>query len=203
METNFNHEQSLALISEMIQRARNNVKRGSTYSMIYWGYVTAALAIANYVLMHTLADANKSFFIWFLMIPAAVIGVWVERRANRSNLVKTHIDKIAATVWTGFLISYGVAMVVIHVIAGYYEVYQLFTLITPVIVILIGMGQFISACIYRSKLWYAIAALSWTGAIACAFVSVDIQFLILAVTMILGFVIPGHVLNHQARQNHV
>jgi len=203
METNFSHEQSLELISEMIQRARNNVKQGSAYSIIYWGYVTASLAVINYVLLNTLNDPEKSSGIWFLMIPAAAIGYWIERRVNRGRLVKTHIDKIASTVWTGFLISYAVSMAVIFIIAGTDNLYQLFKLIIPVILILVGMGQFISACIYRSKLWYAIAALSWINAIVCVFVAVDIQFLVFALTMILGFVIPGHILNHQAKQRHV
>ena len=112
MDTNFNHEQSLALINEMINRARNNVKHEGVYSLI-------------------------------------------------------------------------------------------FMLNIPVIMVMVGLGQFISACIYRNKMWYAIAALTWAGAIVCVFLPVYLQFIDFATCMILGFVLPGHILIHQAKKSHV
>lgn len=202
MERDFNHEKSLSLINEMISQARNNVKMEGTYSMIYWGYVTAAIAVVNCVLLHTLSNPNQSFWIWFLMFPAGLGSYFIERRANRKALVKTHIDKIGSMVWYGFLISFVVFELVIHGAGFRLENSQIFILSTPILMIMVGMGQFVSACIYRHKMWYAIAALTWTGAIACAFLDVDMQFIIFAACMIIGFVVPGHILNHQAKKSH-
>jgi hypothetical protein len=203
MERDFNHEESLSLINEMISQARNNVKMESTYSMIYWGYVTAVVAIINCVLLHTLSNPNQSFWIWFLMLPASLGSYFIELRAHKKALVKTHIDKIGSMVWYGFLICFVVFEVVIHAVGLRLENYQIFILTTPVLMIMVGMGQFVSACIYRHKKWYAIAALTWTGAIICAFLDVDIQFIIFAACMIIGFVVPGHILNCQTKKNHV
>ena len=106
MDTNFNHEQSLTLINEMINRARNNVQKGWTYPMIFWGYLTAVLAVINCVLLNALNNPNQSFWVWWMMPPAGLISYFIERRVHRETLVKTHIDKIAAKVWYGFLISF-------------------------------------------------------------------------------------------------
>jgi MFS family permease len=203
MDTNFNHEQSLSLINEMINRARNNVKQEGTYSLMYWGYMTALLAIINYVLLQTLNDPNQSFWIWVLMLPAGLGSYFIERRADKRKLVKTHLDKIASIVWFGFLISFGIFTVIIHSVNSQVELSQIFLLNTPVIMSMVGMGQFISACIYRHKMWYAIAALTWTGAVVCALLQVDMQFIVFAACMILGFSVPGHILNYQAKKSHV
>ena len=203
MDTNFNHEQSLTLINEMIARARNNVRMNGAYSLIFWGYLTAVIAVANCVLLHTLNHPQQSFWIWSLMLPACAVSYMIERRIDRKTLVKTHIDKIGGMVWVGFLISFVVFMVVINTVSLMYESQRVFMLNTPVIMIMVGMGQFITACVFRQKMWYAIAALTWAGAVVCAFLGVDIQFMIFAACMIIGFAIPGHVLSHQAKKSHV
>ena len=203
MDTNFNHEQNLELINEMITRARNNVRINGAYSLIFWGYLTAAVAITNCVLLNTLTNPQQSFWIWSLMLPACVVSYFIERRIDRKTLVKTHIDKVGSMVWSGFFISFVVFMVVINTVSLKYGAQRVFMLNTPVIMIMVGMGQFISACVFRQKMWFAIAALTWTGAITCAFLGVDVQFIIFAACMILGFAVPGHILSHQAKKSHV
>jgi hypothetical protein len=203
MEKIFNHEESLSLINEMISQARNNVKMEGTSSLIFWGYLTATLAIINCVLLNTLSKPEQSFWIWGFMLPAAFVSFLMERRMDKKRLVKTHIDKIAATVWFGFLISFVVFTLVLHLAHFKFDIYQIFMINTPVIMVMVGMGEFISACIYRQKIWYAIAALTWTGAVVCSFLTVDIQLLVFAACILLGFVVPGHILNHQAKKSHV
>ena len=203
MDTNLNHEQSLALISEMINRARNNVRKKGTFSMIYWGYLIAAVAIINGVLLHTMTDPDRSFRVWLITIPAVAVSYLIERRMRREALVKTHIDRIGGMVWFGFTISVVVFLMAIHTFAIRNEMFRSLMLITPVIMTMLGTGQFATACIFRYKIGYALAALFWTGAVACAFTGLDVQYIILAVCMILGFVVPGHILNRQAKKNHV
>ena len=199
MEVNLSHEESLTLINEMICRARNNVRVKGAKSLIFWGYVTAALAIANSVLIHILNGQYQSFWIWGLMVPAAVVGFFIERRNRQKTLVKTHIDKIGSMIWLGFFISFAVFTVVIHTV----NISQIIMINVPVMMILVGMGQFVTACAFRSKMWYLFASLSWTAAIACAFSPLDVQLIIFAAFMIVGFVIPGHILNRQSKESHV
>ena len=203
MNTNFSHEQSLALINEMISRARNNVRKERMYSMIFWGYTVALLAIANFTLIHVLNDPNQSFLVWLVTLLAFVASYFINRKIDRTALVKTHIDKIGGTVWNGFAISSAVFLVAIFAMAFRIGDFRLMMLINPVYMVMIGLCEFATACIYRSKSWYWVAVLFWAGAISCAFLQVDWQFVILASCMILGFVVPGHLLNRQQKHNHV
>ena len=203
MDENFNHEKSLSLISEMIERARNNFQKGGAGSLIYWGYMVAVFAVINCVLLKTLDNIEQSFFIWVLMLPAMLGSYFMERRIRRETLVKTHIDKIGDIIWLGFFISFAVFTGVIHLVSVNLGISQIFMLNIPIIITFLGMGQFITACVMRQKMWYAIAALTWIGAIVCALVDLEMQFIVFAACMLFGFAVPGHILNYQAKKNNV
>ena len=203
MDTNFNHEQSLTLINEMIRRAQNNVNKGKAYSFVILGYVLAAAAVVIYVLLHTLNNPNQSFWVWLVVLPAMVAMHFVERRVNGAKLVKTHIEKIGGMVWAGFGISCFVFLTVVFTTAFNLDTNVLYLLCTPVILIFVGMGQFITACVFRNKMWYSIAAIYWIGALSCTFLPGDMHMIVFAVCMLLRYVIPGHILIRKARKSHV
>lgn len=201
MEKNFNHEESLTLINEMIGRARNNVHNERMH-FIFWGYTVAAVAILNYALLHILKNPNQSFWVWCLTIPALIVSHFIGKRGKKVVLVKTHIDKIGNMLWKGHVVGVAVFLIIIFAAAIKYEVPQMFTLINPIIMVFVGICEFASACIYRYKVWYWVAALFWVSAIVCAFLPVDLHFIILALCMIAGFVVPGHILNYQLKKSH-
>ena len=203
MDTNFNHEQSLTLINEMIQRAQNNVKKGKTYATILMGYVVAAAAVTQCVLIHTLKNPNQSFLIWLVIIPTVVAGLFIERRDKREKMVKTHIDKIGDMVWVGYGIASFVFLAVLFTVLFRLETSAIFQLATPVVLIMLGMLQFILSCTFRRKIWYLYAACYWGGAVTCAFLSADVHLIVFAVCILLGFVMPGHILIHQIKKSHV
>ena len=202
MEKNFNHEESLSLINEMIHRAQNNVQKKRQFSMIFWGYTIAVVAVLNYVLLHTLGNPVQSFWVWCLTFPAWIISYFIHRHVNQSVKVKTYIDKLGHLIWNGYLFGVIVLLIIIFAAAIKHQLPAMFILITPVIMILIGISEFTTACIYRYKVWFWIAALFGVGAIVAVFLPNDLQFIILAVCMVLGFVVPGYILNHQLKKTH-
>jgi len=203
METNFNHEQSLALINEMISRARNNVQKERKHSMIFWGYTVALIALSNFALIHLLSNPHSSFLVWLCILPAWVVSYFIDRRIDRTAMVKTHIDKIGDMVWKGFGIAVLVLVAIVNIMAFKTNDFHSMMLINPIIMGAMGMCEFASASIYRYKPWYWVALFFWAGAIVCAFLRVDWQFMVLAACMILGFVVPGHLLNYQTKKSHV
>jgi len=206
METNLNHEQSLSLINEMILRAQNNVQKERKYSMLFWGYTTAVVAIFNYVLLHILDNPDQSFWVWCLMIPAGFVSAFIDRRINRTVLVKTHIDKIGDKVWKGYTLGVVVFLATLFTAAFRHQSPDVFIMTTPVILVMVGICEFVSAVVYRYKPWYWVALLFGIGAMGCVLLPVhihDVQFIILAVCMMLGFVVPGHVLIRQTKQGNV
>ena len=206
METNLNHEQSLTLINEMILRAQNNVQKERMYSMIFWGYTTAAVAIINYVLLLTLTNSTHSFWVWCLMFPAGITSAFIDRSIHRTLLVKTHIDKIGNMVWRGYLLGVVVFLVTLFSASIRHHSSDVFIMCTPVILIMVGICEFASAVIYRYKPWFMVAALFGVGALGCVLLPAslqELQFIILAVCMLLGFVVPGHLLSRKTKKSHV
>jgi hypothetical protein len=204
METKFTEQESLAIISKMIEQARNNLQKGSGNSMIFIGLMVAFAAILNAVLALVFIEngiaANHSCWVWCLMIPTIYINYLLNKKVERKAMVKTHIDSIVSSTWAGYGIACGVFLAVIFGIGLGQNFYQVFFLINPVILILVGLAEFVTAKACHFKPYLYGAFVMWLGALCCMAAMqfkepVIIQFFILALCMIIGFVIPGYQLN--------
>jgi len=212
METKLTEQESLSIISQMIEQARNNLQKGSGNGMIIAGLLVAFTAILNVVLAfvfkETGINANLSFWAWSLMIPGIIIIYLIQMKEDRKSTVKTHIDSIIRSTWNSYQYAVLVFLVVIFIIGFGKKFYVVFCLINPVVLILVGQAEYVTAkaCRFRPYLYGAFSM--WLGALACVGAiwlkeTVLIQFLILAVCMIIGFVIPGYQLNNLAKKDHV
>ena len=212
METKFTEQESLAVISQMIEQARNNFQKGSGNTMVYYGVLVSAVAILNVILIlffeKTDIKVYYSFWIWLLMVPGSFIEYLIRRKVIRESMVKTHIDSIIRSTWNGYGFSVYIFLFVIFTIAFGKRFYEVLFLITPVMLILTGIAEFITAKACRFKPYSYGAIIMWLGAIICAIAVVlwiwdptIIQFFILAICMIFGFLIPGLKLNKLAKEN--
>ncbi|MDR1593926.1 MAG: hypothetical protein LBS43_05505 [Prevotellaceae bacterium] len=214
MDKKFTEQESLAVISEMIDRARNNVQKGSGTFMIYWGSMVAITALLNIVLVFVLiglsAPPNLSFNIWWIMLPAWIGSFALQRKRRKSAIVKSHIDNIISSVWYAFGISMAIFIVMVFGFAYSLHEYSIFYMINPIIILITGIGEFITAraCRFRPFLYGAFAM--WTGSLFSMLATILfagngalIQFGILAVCMVIGFVVPGYKLNKLAKKHHV
>jgi len=211
METKFSEQESMAVINEMIDRARNNFRRGSGNSMIFWGVSIAAIALANCLLLAFLKPKfeNYSYSVWALCLPLVFVDFYVNWKNGRTKLVKTHIDSIIGSIWQGFLITYAIFLAAIF--ANYRaDAWSgfLFIFITPFVLLLCGLCTYATAKACRFKPLIFGAIVFWAG-FACwsviAALNIDVnknfQFIILAVCMLLGFVVPGIMLNKKSDGN--
>ena len=209
METKLTEQESLNIINEMIIQARNNVQKGSANSIIYNGYAVAFTAILNFILIHALPIPlkNWAFSAWLLMVPSYFVDQYIKSRIDRSKIVKTHIDSIVSTLWTGFSISVCVLLSILFSLSFVYNTWHYCAIITPIIMIMVAIIEFGMAKAYRFKPFFWGAIGFWIGTMFCCFFTfivlkrLDLQFLILAACMILGFVIPGYKLNKLAKEN--
>jgi len=210
METKLTEQESLSIISQMIEQARNNLRKGDGNGLIFAGVLVAFTAILNvifaFVFFKKGINVNHSTWVWCLMIPGTYIIHLIQKKADRESTVKTHIDSIIGSIWRSYLYAVLAFLVVIFSIGFGQKFYQVFVLINPFILIMLGQAEYATAkaCRFRPYLYGAISM--WLGALACAGVMwfeepVLIQFFILAVCMITGFVIPGYQLNKLANKD--
>lgn len=202
METKLSHQQSLEVIVEMIERSKNNLRQGDAGSMIYYGWVVAAIAIANFALLYLFPGSGRVFNIWWLMLPASIGGFLIDRRTDRSAIVRTQIDTFIGSVWRGYAVSCFAFLAVILTIAAHTGRWDIMSLCTPVILLMVGMAEYATARICRFRPFLAGAWGFWAGGLLCAPTILlgagQWMFIILAACMLAGFVIPGHALNRKA-----
>ncbi len=193
------------MITEMIARTCNNVRRGAAASMIYYGYAVALVSLANFALLYLLYDPVDSFKVWWLMLPVTAAGFIIQARIDRSALALTQIDRIVSAVWRGFFISTVTLLAILFAMAAVLDLPVFMLLTTPGIMLLMGAAQYATGRACRFAPFVAGAWVFWIGAllaVACALMHYGPgQFLVLAVCMAAGFVAPGHMLNRKASGN--
>jgi len=206
MENKINEQDSLLIINEMIARAKDNIKIGAANAMITAGYSVAVIAILNIILLNVLPQPGMSFWVWTLMIPVSFVNMLIDRRQDKSAIVKTHIDRIIGATWSAFGYSVSFLLVVIFGMVFALNTWVFTILITPSILILMGLAQYVMAIASRYKPFYWGSYVFWIGSVLCVLSvlllkNTYLQFVILAACVVVGFCIPGHMLNSKAKKN--
>jgi len=207
-ETNFSEQQSLNLITAMIEQARNNVQKGAANSMILNGYAVAAIALLNIALAFIFLGTNQIYWIWCLMIPVWVVNRLLDKKQEKQAVVKTHIDKIVNTTWNSFGFAVAIFLLLIFGYGIAMKNPKIFIMITPMIMLMAGLAEFVTAKACRFKPFFVGACVMWAGALACLAIYIFLHywagiahFFILAVCMVMSFSVPGHKLNKMAKNN--
>lgn len=205
MNNNFNEQDSLRLINEMISQAKNNFQKGMGDHIIFWGYAIAALSLSDFCLLKLKVFDNtaNAHWVWALTIPLIFISIFIFRKKDKNALVKTHIDTIISNTWFAFFWAQAIFILCVFIASSGLKSYLPQIFITPVILIMSGLCLYITSVVSKYKPFLYASLLFWSGAVLCIFIFVygfdgSFQFIILAVCMICGFCIPGHILNKKA-----
>jgi MFS family permease len=206
-KTSFSEQEGMAVIAEMIERARNNVQRGAGNSMVLWGSAIAVIAILNFILLLIFMN-NHVFWVWALCFPVGIIEFVMNRKHEKEAMVKTHIDNIIKGIWRSFSIFTVLFLLIVFSCGFFKYLVSYFWLINPIIMLATGTGMYGTAIACRFKLFMTGAVIMYTGALLCGatilagkmefFIS---QFVILAICMFLSLVIPGMMLNKIAKKD--
>ncbi|MDR0538239.1 MAG: hypothetical protein LBH04_09430 [Tannerellaceae bacterium] len=203
MEKEYTEQESLQLITEMINAARNDMQNGRGDLVILWGYVIASLALGNFALIQMLGVHNPLIYlIWTLTIPLFIISAIIESRKERRTKVKNRITSIIASLWNGYAITVCVALTMLYAGAAIFRSSEIYALINPLILSLTGLAIFVTGRIFRFKPFVYGGIVFWTGAIVCILGSgymyiQGFHFIVSAICMIAGFIVPGHLLNRK------
>jgi hypothetical protein len=187
-KTSLTPEQSLDLITRMIDQAKGNAQRNAFYFLL-WGWV---VALAN-LGMFTLDKMNfeHPYVVWAVTVPAWIYTLVRSYQKGDTKGVATHLDKVSGWLWLAF----GVCIFTLIVFGSMIQ-YQL----GPVILLIGAIPTFVSGVIMKFRPLMLGGILFWIFSIASFLVPRDIQPLVGAVAIICGYLIPGYILKQKGSQ---
>ncbi|MFN8300118.1 MAG: hypothetical protein U0T75_13530 [Chitinophagales bacterium] len=192
-ETNLSHAQSMQIIQSMIAQAKNKISDDG-FHFLLWGVLVIAASLGQYYM--ALHEMVNNFWPWMVMplvgMPAAFFYEWRKSKAER---VKTYVDIVFGYLWAGI----GVALFLVIFFSVRAEQSPI-----PYVLLLAGLGTFVSGTALKAKSLIAGGMILWLGAIGADFVSPLNQLLINAAATFMGYIIPGLILRRAAKaEEHV
>jgi hypothetical protein len=185
-------EESIQIIRKSILNSRKNLKENAFY-YLFWGWLLAFASLTNYFLIRYLHFRKMydqifitSSIAWgiFVAVGFAIVFIYLSKRGKR-NAILTHLDRILTTLW----MTAGVVFILVIFFCYHFESYP-----TPYILAVTGMATFISGMVIRFKPLIAGGIIFGLISVASIFVPPLSQLLIVAISLVLGFLVTGYLL---------
>lgn len=175
-------QESLDLISSMIHLAKGNLKK-SVFHFLLWGWVIMLANLGMFALIR--AEYSRPYIVWLITIPAWVASMYYMYRNKREDQVVTHIGRVMMWLW----ISCGISIFTV-VAFGKTINWNL----NPLILLITAVPTFITGVVIRFKPVVMGGISMWLFAIVCFLVDLEFQYLVGALALTTGYLIPGYML---------
>jgi hypothetical protein len=185
-----NEKQHLELIAGMINTARSQFNDRS-FIYLTWGWAVCIASLGQYTLIKM--NYQYNWLVWAVLMPlAAIVQLVLLYRKKRTENVKTHLDKVSKYLWAAISISLGLVLISSNNL-------QLGTY--PVLIILYGIGTFVSGGMIDLKPMMAGGVCCWVIGFVAFYMNFEYQLLLLSLSVIVSYIIPGYILKSRFRKN--
>jgi hypothetical protein len=185
-------EESLKIITDMINKTKVNIRQGS-FHLLFWGWLITICSLSDWLLAKFIGY-DHSYYVWFLLIPGAFVSMIYGFVNGRKAKVHTYADMLYMWTWIGFLIA---ATVLFIVQAKNMES------VAPYIMLLAGFPTFLTGFIIKFRPLIAGGICFWIFALIVNFAGPSIAPLGTPVAMLLGYLIPGYMLKYKVDHDKV
>lgn len=211
METNkpLTEKESLLLITQMISRAKDNfVDTG--IGPILWGTVITICSLVQAAQIHF--DFDLPFDIWWLAMLAIIPQVFISIKEKRERKAKGWDDNIMGYIW----LCFGIGIFVVNFInRSLFELFEpviqhyrsttgqpftsTWTFATCYLLFVFGFPTIITGAARRFHLMTFGGIFCWVAAIVACFTQTKIDFLLMAISATLAWLVPGIILERKYR----
>mgnify|MGYP006266184757 CR=1 FL=1 len=188
----FTPQDSLAIISNMIQEARQRYEENGVIFML-WGISIAIVAAVQFYLMYIDLPEISGMIYIALVLPGIYTGYYYRNTPTRKG--SNPISRIMKIVWTAL----GLNLFALGF--GFY-----FTLglnLIPVILIILGTGLILSGSAIRSRLFVLAGVLTQVAGYIAFFVDPVYQPLVLSTVGVFTLFLPGYSLYRKKEHSNV
>ena len=182
-------EESLKIITDMINKTKTNVRQ-SSFHLIFWGWLIFFCSLSEYLLIR-LTDFASPWYIWYLVIPGVLVSLVYGFINGKKEQVRTYADMIYMWTWIGFLLVATVLMLILNL-------EKRFELISPFILLAAGFPTFVSGFIIKFKPLIFGGISLWIIALIAYFAGENFASLAVSAGMITGYLIPGYLIGRKS-----
>jgi len=184
-------QQEISIIKSMIEKTRSETAE-SGYLFIFMGIAAAVFVLAIRLLeVYRLNQWILPTMI-VLTVINGVIGYFIVMKLGKLDKVTTYLQTISLNLW----IIGSIALIMLTFVFPLLRVYS-YHAVGVLVSVIVGILVYMTGVIYKTRFlqWFSIAW--WIGAILLALINSQFRFLILIASIIIGWIIPGIVLNRK------
>jgi hypothetical protein len=185
-------EESLRIITEMINKTKVNIRQGS-FHLLFWGWLIFACSISEYLLMK-FTGLTHPYYVWFFVIPGAFVSIIYGFVTGRKAKVHTYADMLYMWTWLGFLMT-GIVLFIVHS--------KSLETVGPYILLLAGFPTFVSGFIIKFRPLIIGGICFWVMAIVVTFAGPSVAPLGMPLAVMTGYLIPGYILKNKVNNDTV
>ena len=195
-EEKFTPEQSLELIGQMINKAKNKFgENGHLY--LLWGWAILACSLAQFILAYYVKWEHH-YLVWFLTWLVFIYQMIYLSRQKKREMVKTYTDDIIKIVWITFV----VLMFLFGFLFGKLMGEEYYKFFNPGILALYGMPTVLSGAILKFRPLVIGGIVCWILSIISTYIPFQYQLLLLSAAVIAAWIIPGYLMRIRFKQNN-
>jgi hypothetical protein len=216
-EKQLTEQESLMIIQQMINRAKNDFVDTGIGPML-WGAVITFCSLVQFCIIHF--NWKMPFDIWWLALLAIIPQIFISIRERRERKAKGWDDDVMGYVWLCFGIGIfivnfinNVAADTLHPILNDYreitgksDVPNFWTFGSSYLLFVYGYPTIVTGATRKFKLMTFGGIVCWVSAVISAFTITKFDFLLMAVSAALAWLVPGIILRNkylQGKQQHV
>lgn len=196
-EEHITHQQRLALIESMINKAKNQFSENG-FAYLLWGWVILFCSLSQFILQYLL-HYPKHYLVWGLTWVAVIIQLVNSSKKGRKKRVKTYTDGIIGYVWLAFVIMMLLTGLMAAALLRPEQVY----IGNIIILILYGMPTLLSGIILQFNPLVRGGIGCWILAVTAVFIPHNYVILLIAAAVIIAWIIPGYLLRSKYKKEHL
>ena len=189
MEKELSSKESLAIITEMIGKAKREAAGDGSFQILLWGWIISLCNLGHFVLEKM--DYSQPYLVWFLVIPATITSIIYGVRKGQKSRIKTHLDIVLNQLW----IAVFVGIVIVLAFMNILKFNQ-----SPVILILAALGMFVTGTLIRVNMVKIGGVILAIGSVIAFTLPVIDQYLVSGIAIVLGYLVPGYYLKKSYRE---
>jgi len=183
MEKELSPQESLSIISSMIEKTRHTISDSSHYFLL-WGYSVFIGCTIQFILLKI--NYPHHYYAWGITLPTLLIHLFLVSRDGKKEKVSTYIGDANGVVWIGIGICFFVMAFIFGRIGWQY--------CFPFYVMMYALGTFVSGNLIRFRPLIIGGIICFAMAAVIVYVEYELQILFTAISVLISYIIPGHML---------